>query len=48
MTELFVFGLRAGAGEAYGCVEKRGTIFVNASICNLRYQPIQSPIVIEL
>ena len=34
--------------EAYGQVTQGGTTFVNASVCNLRYRPVQPPIVVEL
>lgn len=33
--------------EAYGRVDD-GTIFVNACMCNLEYQPVQAPIVVDL
>lgn len=42
---LHVFGHIHGA---YGVVEKNGTYFANASICNERYQPIQKPLVFDL
>ncbi|CAF1156670.1 unnamed protein product [Rotaria sordida] len=34
--------------ESYGRLENGSTIFVNASTCNLSYQPVQAPIVIDL
>ncbi|UJR36079.1 hypothetical protein I4U23_028815 [Adineta vaga] len=34
--------------EAYGREEHNGTIFVNASTCNLRYKPLQPPIAVDL
>ncbi|CAF1325763.1 unnamed protein product [Rotaria sordida] len=34
--------------EAYGRIDQGSTIFVNASICNLNYEPIQAPIVVDL
>jgi calcineurin-like phosphoesterase family protein len=34
--------------EGYGLVEEEGTIFVNASVCTLAYEPTNAPIVIEL
>jgi Icc-related predicted phosphoesterase len=34
--------------EAYGKEELNGTIFVNASICDLQYDPVNDPIVIDL
>jgi Icc-related predicted phosphoesterase len=34
--------------EAYGRQDLGSTIFVNASTCNLRYQPVQAPIVVDL
>jgi len=33
--------------EAYGVEEKDGTIFCNASICTLRYHPINKPFVFD-
>ncbi|CAF1171872.1 unnamed protein product, partial [Didymodactylos carnosus] len=43
--KLHVFG---HIHEAYGNCESNGTIYVNACTCNLRYKPVQPPIVIEL
>ncbi|NTU84495.1 MAG: metallophosphoesterase [Chloroflexales bacterium] len=34
--------------EAYGQIAHRGTTFVNASACTLRYEPANAPIVIDL
>lgn len=34
--------------EAYGRIEREGTIHVNASICTLAYEPEQAPIVVDL
>ena len=34
--------------ESYGQVEVDGTLYVNASTCNLEYEPVQPPIVVEL
>lgn len=34
--------------EGYGTVELNGTFFVNASICDGAYQPVNEPIVIEI
>jgi Icc-related predicted phosphoesterase len=34
--------------EAYGRIDQGSTIFVNASTCNLSYQPLQAPIVVDL
>jgi Icc-related predicted phosphoesterase len=34
--------------EAYGAVERDGTRFVNASICDVRYRPVNRPIVVDL
>jgi Icc-related predicted phosphoesterase len=34
--------------EGYGQAEKEGIIFVNASTCNGRYDPVNPPIVIDL
>lgn len=33
--------------EGYGCVDRYGIYFVNASICNLNYNPINKPIVFD-
>jgi predicted phosphohydrolase len=33
--------------EGYGRVERGGTIYVNASNCDVRYRPVQPPIVVE-
>lgn len=33
--------------EGYGMMEKDGTTFVNASNVNLRYEPVNAPVVIE-
>jgi Icc-related predicted phosphoesterase len=46
--KLHVFG---HIHEAYGKQQggkQQSTIFVNASTCSIRYQPVQAPIVIEL
>jgi len=46
--KLHVFG---HIHEAYGKQQadrKQSTIFVNAATCNISYQPVQSPIVVEL
>ncbi|CAF2041718.1 unnamed protein product [Rotaria magnacalcarata] len=42
---VFVFG---HIHEAYGRIDQGSTIFVNASICDRKYQPVQEPIVINL
>ena len=42
---LHVFGHIHGA---YGLVEINGTVFVNASTCTERYQPINKPLVFDL
>ncbi|CAF4716071.1 unnamed protein product, partial [Rotaria socialis] len=34
--------------EGYGRIDSDSTIFVNASTCDLNYQPTQGPIVIDL
>lgn len=34
--------------EAYGKIQVGDTLFVNASNCNLKYQPVNPPIVVEL
>ncbi|MBS3954998.1 MAG: metallophosphatase domain-containing protein [Methylomicrobium sp.] len=34
--------------EGYGVMERKGTIFVNASICDAGYEPVNAPIVIDL
>ena len=34
--------------EAYGVEEAGGTVFANASICNLAYRPVHEPVVIHL
>lgn len=34
--------------EGYGIVEKNGTIFINASLCNANYNLVNKPIVVEL
>jgi predicted phosphohydrolase len=34
--------------ESYGQVERDGVIYVNASNCDLRYRPVQAPIVVDL
>ena len=33
--------------EGHGLVEKDGVLFVNASICNIRYRPANAPIVLD-
>ena len=42
--KLHVFG---HIHEAYGCREEGGTLFVNASNCDLRYRPVQPPVVVD-
>lgn len=34
--------------EGYGALVKNETIFVNSSICNIKYQPINEPQIIEI
>ncbi len=34
--------------ESYGRLERDGTTYVNASNCDLKYRPVQAPIVVEL
>jgi len=34
--------------EAYGVIEDDYTTFLNASICNLAYKPVQAPLVVDL
>jgi Icc-related predicted phosphoesterase len=34
--------------EAYGLFEQSGTTFINACICDERYQPVNAPIVFDL
>jgi len=34
--------------EGYGRLERDGTVFVNACACNLEYEPVQPPIVVDL
>lgn len=34
--------------EAYGRHERGGTLFVNASTCDLAYRPVQPPVVVDL
>lgn len=34
--------------EGYGVLNSMGTKFINASICNDKYQPINNPIVVEI
>ncbi len=34
--------------ESYGILEKEGTTYVNASLCNFNYRPINPPIVVDL
>jgi Icc-related predicted phosphoesterase len=43
--KLHVFG---HIHEAYGHTTKDGTLFVNASICDLRYRPLRAPVIVEL
>jgi Icc-related predicted phosphoesterase len=46
--KLHVFG---HIHESYGKQqddENQSTIFINAATCNIRYHPVQSPIVVEL
>lgn len=34
--------------EGYGRLEKDGTIFVNVSLCNFNYRPMNLPVVVDL
>ena len=34
--------------EAYGTTTENGTQYVNASVCNIRYEPINAPVVVDL
>jgi len=34
--------------EGYGVVKKKGVAYINASICDLRYNPVNAPIVFEM
>lgn len=43
--KLHVFG---HIHEAYGLFEQSGTTFINACICDERYQPVNAPIVFDL
>lgn len=43
--KLVVFG---HIHESYGLVEREGIVFVNASSCDMNYQPVNPPHVIEL
>lgn len=43
--KLVVFG---HIHEAYGIEKRDGITFVNASICNLRYEPVHKPVVVEI
>lgn len=43
--KLHVFG---HIHEAYGVEKKENTLYVNASICTLRYKPVNSPIVVRV
>ncbi|CAF0948486.1 unnamed protein product [Didymodactylos carnosus] len=43
--KLHVFG---HIHEGYGQLKSNETIFVNASVCNLGYQPTQAPIIVDL
>jgi len=43
--KLHVFG---HIHEGYGMIEKNGVIHINASICTLRYEPINKPVVIDI
>ncbi|MHA2066686.1 MAG: metallophosphatase domain-containing protein [Candidatus Thorarchaeota archaeon] len=43
--KLHVFG---HVHEAYGKVEEHGVTFVNASICDLHYRPVNPPIVVDI
>jgi predicted phosphohydrolase len=45
LPRLHVFG---HIHESYGRLERGGTIYVNASNCDLRYRPVQAPIVVDL
>jgi len=42
--KLHVFG---HIHEAYGAVRRAGTLYVNASVCDLRYDPVQPPVVVD-
>ncbi len=43
--KLHVFG---HIHEAYGMVERDGIVYVNASSCNLKYRPVNPPVVVDL
>ena len=34
--------------EGYGTEQRNGTTFVNASICDKDYRPVNAPVVVEL
>lgn len=34
--------------EGYGTIERPETLFINASSCNLQYQPVNPPVVVEV
>lgn len=34
--------------EGYGALVQASTLFVNASVCTLRYRPVQTPVVVDL
>lgn len=34
--------------EAYGAVGRAGTLYVNASTCDLRYEPVNPPVVVDV
>ena len=34
--------------EGYGTLQTKETLFINASICNVRYAPVNEPIVLTL
>lgn len=34
--------------EGYGIVEKPDTVYINASICDLHYRPVNKPVVMEI
>jgi predicted phosphodiesterase len=43
--KLHVFG---HIHEAYGAVQRDGTLHINASNCNLQYEPVQPPVVVDV
>jgi Icc-related predicted phosphoesterase len=34
--------------EGYGQIEQNGTVFINASVLDVRYQPVNAPVVVEV